>query len=180
MRFPSESRFIRNDSSTYNWHTNLLYPLYSGGGPNSNDSNFGGPPFYMEDAFLAVQDRMNYFFVKVICEIEGCEEDADNLFMPQVYLQRFPYPSYTHDVLQDALEIWIGLFIMLSFIYTMTNVIEFIAVEQEKQLKDVMTIMGMPFSLHFFCWFCHTMILMIISITLIIALLKANTQLTMF
>lgn len=134
----------------------------------------------MEDAFLAVQDRINYFYVKVLCEKEGCEEDEDDQFMPQVYLQRFPYPSYTHDVLQNALEMLVGLFIMLSFIYTMTNVIEFIAVEQEKQLKDVMTIMGMPFSLHFFCWFCHTMILMIISITLIIAFLKVNTQFTMF
>lgn len=172
MRFPSASRIERDDPDTYNWHTNLLYPQSSGGGPNQNTSNFGGIPFYYQDGFLAIQDRINYFFVKTLCDNAACEIDDEEDKIPNIYLQRFPYPPYTEDTLQNAMELMVGLLIMLSFIYIMTTVIQFIAVEKEKELKDVMAIMEMPFWLHFVSWFCHIIILMTIPIIFMTAFLK--------
>lgn len=179
LRFPSASRVNQTDPVIYNWQTNLLFPLFSGGGPNENDSDYGGVPFYYQDAFLAIQDRMNYVFVdttfdRAVEKDKACKEYdvPEEKFIPQVLMQRFPYPPYEYDLLQSAMQMLAGLFIMLGFIYTMMRMIQFIAVEQEKELKDVMAIMGMPFYLHILCWFFHIMILMIISITLVVGILK--------
>lgn len=155
----------------FTWHTNLLYPQFSSGGPNQNTSNYGGLPLYYEDAFLAIQDRISYFYIKILCMHAECQY---NTTFPEIKIQRFPYPPYTHDLLQTGLEILIGMFIMLGFLYPMTVTVHFIAVEKEKQLKDVMQIMGMPAWLHITCWFFHTMFFILISITLITFILKVK------
>lgn len=158
----------------FNWQTNLLFPLFSGGGPNGNDSDYGGAPLYHQDAFLAVQNGINHQFVKTIFELS--QDVDDEFYLPKVVMQRFPYPPYDYDLLQSAMQILISMFIMLGFLYTMMRVIQFIAVEQEKELKDVMAIMGMPFVLHIACWFLHIMAIMIISITLMIGILKVKSM----
>lgn len=153
----------------FSWHTNLLYPLYTRGGPHQKHSDSGGSPFYYDDAFLAIQDRISNFFIRTSCEYAECEfSDA----MPEIRIQRFPYPPYVDDALLPGLEMVVGLFIMLSFVYPMIVTVQFIAVEKEKQLKDVMTIMGMPVWLHSTCWFCNTMMFLLISISCITVMLK--------
>lgn len=98
---------------------------------------------------------------------------SENHSDPNIKMQRYPYPSYVNDPLLDSgLEDAIGLFVILSFMYPIISTVRFIAIEKEKQLKEVMKIMGMPVWLHWTSWFVRTMIFMVISITLMIAMLK--------
>ncbi|XP_055326120.1 phospholipid-transporting ATPase ABCA3-like, partial [Sitodiplosis mosellana] len=171
LRFPSELRTETNDKLTaFSWQTNLLYPLLSGGGPRVKTSNEGGDPFYYSDGFLAIQNAIAWSYTINRCiELKTC---VGNISIPSIEMQRFPYPPYLNDILLNGLTDAVGLFIMLSFVYPIIGTVRFIAVEREKQLKEVMKIMGMPVWLHWTSWFVRTMIFMIVSITLMIGLLK--------
>lgn len=168
LRFPSELRAKTEAKSAFSWQTNLLYPLLSGGGPRAKTSNEG---VYYSDGFLTIQNAIAWSYATLRCiEIETCNPH----YPPKIQMQRFPYPPYLNDKLLDGLKGAVGLFIMLSFVYPIISTVRFIAIEREKQLKEVMKIMGMNVWLHWCSWFVRTMIFMIVSITLMIALLKVN------
>lgn len=63
--------------------------------------------------------------------------------IPNLLLQRFPYPPYLSDPLLLGLEAFVPLIIMTSFLYTSINIVKYITVEKEKQLKEAMKIMGL-------------------------------------
>lgn len=63
-------------------------------------------------------------------------------------------------------------FIILGFISPTTNLVKYIAIEKEKQLKEAMKIMGLPNWLHWASWFAKSMIYMTITITMIVLLFK--------
>lgn len=50
-------------------------------------------------------------------------------------MQRFPYPKWIEDILLTALQTFVGLIIMLSFVYTCISTVKVITTEKEKQLK---------------------------------------------
>lgn len=170
MRFPSESRTPSvTEPLIFNWHTNLLYPLFSTGGPRSREDDFGGMPFYFQEGFLPIQDAIARSFTEVKCEIE---KTCENSTLPGIRMQRYPYPPYIFDVLLQGLETIVSFFILLSFIYPTINTVRFIAIEKERQLKEAMKIMGLPSWLHWTSWFIRTMTFMVVSISFIVALLK--------
>jgi ATP-binding cassette subfamily A (ABC1) protein 3 len=55
--------------------------------------------------------------------------------IPEIMLQRFPYPPYTHDDILEALRVNLPLLMMVGFVYTCINTVKVIAVEREHQLK---------------------------------------------
>lgn len=151
----------------FNWHTNLLYPLFSTGGPRSRDEDYGGMPFYVQEGFLPIQDAIARSFIQM-----KCNGDCENSTLPGIRMQRYPYPPYIFDVLLQGLETIVSFFILLSFIYPTINTVRFIAIEKERQLKEAMKIMGLPSWLHWSSWFVRTMAFMMVSISFIVALLK--------
>lgn len=174
LRFPSESRTPDvTEPLIFNWHTNLLYPLFSSGGPRSRLEDYGGMPFYFQEGFLPIQDAMARTFTQLSCSSINC----DNGTLPDIKMQRYPYPPHILDVLLQGLETIVSFFILLSFIYPCINTVRFIAIEKERQLKETMKIMGLPSWLHWSTWFVRTMICMIVSVSFIVALLKVNVLL---
>ncbi|XP_055297532.1 phospholipid-transporting ATPase ABCA3-like isoform X2 [Sitodiplosis mosellana] len=167
LRFPSETRTNSQISPTiFNWQTNLLVQIYTGGGPRGGSMNEGGAPYYLSEGFLPIQEAIARTLMAMKCTENSCK------FMPSIQMHRYPYPPYVHDVLLDAMEKAVALFIMLSFVYPIISTVRFIAVEREKQLKEVMKIMGMPVWLHWTSWFVQTMIFIVVSISFIVGLLK--------
>lgn len=161
-----------NQPLIFNWRTNLLFPIFSTGGPRSRDDNDGGMPWYFREGFIPIQDAIARSYTKIKCELatEKCEKDT----LPEIVLQRYPFPPYTFDVLLQGLETIVSFFILLSFIYPTINTVRFIAIEKERQLKEAMKIMGLPNWLHWVSWFVRTMVFMIVSISFIVALLKVS------
>lgn len=174
LRFPSELRTPPpglNQPLIFNWHTNLLYPLFSTGGPRQREDNDGGMLWYFREGFVPIQDAIARAFTEIKCSaVASCDKTE----LPDILMQRYPYPPYTFDVLLQGLETIVSFFILLSFIYPTINTVRFIAIEKERQLKEAMKIMGLPNWLHWTSWFLRTMIFMMVSITCIVALLKVR------
>ena len=53
----------------------------------------------------------------------------------EVYMQRFPFPRFIDDIFLIALQGWLPLIFMLSYIYPVINTTKSIVVEKEKRLK---------------------------------------------
>lgn len=147
----------------------MLVQIYTGGGARGGEMDEGGAPFYFSDGFLPIQEAISRTFIKMKCTENDCK------FIPKIEMHRYPYPPYVHDILLDAMERAIALFIMLSFVYPIISTVRFIAIEKEMQLKEVMKIMGMPVWLHWTSWFVRTMIFMTVSISFIVGILKVNS-----
>lgn len=60
---------------------------------------------------------------------------SDNREDVKIFMQRFPYPKWTQDHLLKSLQTFVGLIIMLSFVYTCISTVKIITTEKEKQLK---------------------------------------------
>ncbi|XP_055842779.1 LOW QUALITY PROTEIN: uncharacterized protein LOC129909731 [Episyrphus balteatus] len=163
LRFPSELRTAY--SSYYSWFTNDLYlPSESGGSRNWYEDDGGIPVGYLREGFLAVQNAISIAFLKL-----SNAKLAKNL--PDVVLRRYPYSEYAIDHLSEVLGILLPLVIFISFMYSSTWLIKFITAEKEKQLKEVMKMMGLQNWLHWTAWFLQGFIAMGISTFLIVIIL---------
>ncbi|XP_037025654.1 ATP-binding cassette sub-family A member 3-like isoform X1 [Bradysia coprophila] len=166
IRFPSELRTsVYDNPILYNWRTNLLFPRFQILGPrNPNDTDDGIPSGYIREGFLAVQNAIasQFLFLK---------SNGTNK-MPEIMMQRYPYPEYIEDILLTGLETLVSLIIMISLVYSCTTTVKFIAIEKEKQLKEAMKIMGLANWLHWLSWFVRSMILLGTSISFIVMLFK--------
>ncbi|XP_053951058.1 phospholipid-transporting ATPase ABCA3 [Anastrepha ludens] len=163
LRFPSELRTATR-SLGWTWLTSKLFPLIDFPGPRNPEQNDGGLPVgYLREAFLPVQQALSMAYLK----LAGNQEN-----LPYVEMQRYPYPEYISDPLIEALETILSLIVVLSFIYPCTSITKSITVEKEKQLKEVMKIMGLDNWLHWTAWFVKSFIMLGISSALIIILVK--------
>ncbi|KAB0796441.1 hypothetical protein PPYR_10502 [Photinus pyralis] len=171
LRFPGELRsgisLGAKGFGQYMWKTNLLFPLYQIAGPRGWDMNEGAEPSYYYEGFLKLQQELSYAIIK---HFKG---NFDRSSVP-VSMQRFPYPRWIHDMLLTALQTFIGLIIMLSFVYTCISTVKIITTEKEKQLKEAMKIMGLPNWLHWTAWFVKTFFIMLVTVILMVILMTAK------
>ncbi|XP_055683327.1 phospholipid-transporting ATPase ABCA3 isoform X3 [Lutzomyia longipalpis] len=170
IRFPAELRTRRNqdDVLSSNWQTGRLFPEFQSIGPRNRNSSDGGiPPGYYREGFAAIQHAVSITFIEM-------KKTNPSTIIPDIFLQRLPYPPFTLDVLLEVIALIIPFMILASFIVPCINNVKFITVEKEKQLKEVMKIMGLPNWLHWTAWFCKIMIFFMISITLMVILLKVS------
>lgn len=168
LRYPSELRTTGFFIEFANWFTNFMFPVFQVGGPRNPGSDDGGtPPGYYRETFLTMQTAITRAF------IVG-KSGLTNEEVPEVYLSRYPYPAYLSDPLLLALEFFVPLIILISFLYTGINVVKYITVEKEKQLKETMKIMGLPNWLHWVAWFVKSFIFFAISVTLVTFIIKVN------
>ncbi|XP_067006390.2 phospholipid-transporting ATPase ABCA3 isoform X2 [Anabrus simplex] len=170
LRFPGELRSNGKPSPYVNWQSNLLFPVYQFPGPRSPSENQtigDASPGYQFEGFLPLQEAISTAL------IETCPS-TNSMQTVNLLLHRFPYPPYLKDALLRALQVFISLMIMLSFVYTCISTVKVITAEKEKQLKEAMKIMGLPSWLHWLAWFIKTLIFLLISTVLIVILLKVK------
>ncbi|XP_030379886.1 ATP-binding cassette sub-family A member 3 isoform X2 [Scaptodrosophila lebanonensis] len=163
IRFPAESR-----TASYNigltWLTMRLFPIIDLTGPRNPSSDDGGLPVgYLREGFLPVQHALTMAYLRQM---------SGNATLPEVVMQRYPYPQYISDPLLEGLASIMSLIILLSFIYPCTYITKYITGEKEKQLKEVMKIMGLNNWIHWTAWFVKSFIMLTISAVLIALFLK--------
>ncbi|XP_058116458.1 phospholipid-transporting ATPase ABCA3-like [Anopheles ziemanni] len=178
IRFPGEMRTLQDDFTAFwaNWATELMFPAFQIAGARERERDDGGyPANYYNESFIAVQSAVSRALI--------LERDP-TIQLPEVYLNRFPYPPYYSDPLLTGFENLLPLIVVIAFFYTAINTVKYITVEKEKQLKEAMKIMGLPSWLHWSAWFVKCLVLLIISISLIVVLLcvniTTNTDLAIF
>ena len=68
------------------------------------------------------------------------------------------------------------LFMVLSWIYTVSMLVKGIVYEKERRLKEVMKVMGLGNGVHWLAWFITAFILMMISVVLLLAIFKVSGE----
>ncbi|XP_055389657.1 phospholipid-transporting ATPase ABCA3-like isoform X2 [Condylostylus longicornis] len=180
MRFPSE---LRQSSLEWirDWRTNALFPEYDYGGPRYGYSDYDYNPSYTKEGFLPIQHAIGLSYINYTAEnysaintADNTVVDSNNFTIPEIFVRRVPYPPYIDDPLLKGLESFVSLIILLSFVYPCSQTVKYVTIEKEKQLKEVMKIMGLPNWLHWTAWFIKSYLLIVSAICLIVVLLKYN------
>ncbi|CAH2236792.1 jg8551 [Pararge aegeria aegeria] len=165
LRFPAVMRIpMVEHPLRISWRTNLLFPLFPQPGPRDPNDMYGGKtPGYSPEMFLAVQHALSQTIIK---------QKTGKSINTKVYLQRLPQLPYRKDDLLVAMERFISMIIMMCFAYTFVNTVRVVTAEKEMQLKETMTIMGLPSWLHWLAWFIKQFSFLLISVVLMGILFK--------
>lgn len=119
-----------------------------------------------QQGFIALQNAIER-------EIIIATSTIDPNTIPDVqYIQRFPYPAYIDDIIGFILEFMFPSLFLIAFLYNCINIIKYITVEKEMQLKESMKIMGLPSYMHWIAWFTKCMIFQVIIISILTGMFK--------
>ncbi|CAF3444208.1 unnamed protein product [Rotaria sp. Silwood1] len=89
-----------------------------------------------------------------------------------IQTQQMPYPCWINDRFVNSIRQMLPLFMVLSWIFTISMNVKDIVYEKEKRLKEIMRIMGLNDSVHWFTWFILCAVVMIITATILVIILK--------
>lgn len=64
--------------------------------------------------------------------------------IPELSLRKLPYPSYVNDIIGFFFQFIFPLLFLIAFLYNCINIVKYISIEKEFQLKESMKIMGLP------------------------------------
>ena len=124
-------RVMNNDRSPWSpvetWMTDYQFPIFQLPGPRFKNRTEGGNPGYYKEGFLTLQDGVSRVLIEMLSGKSTNDIDIE--------MRRFPYPIYADDKFLVALQGWLPLIIMLSFIYPALNIVKSIVHEKERRLK---------------------------------------------
>ncbi|CAF1011818.1 unnamed protein product [Rotaria sordida] len=89
-----------------------------------------------------------------------------------IQTQQMPYPCWINDRFVNSVRQMLPLFMVLSWIFTVSMNVKDIVYEKEKRLKEIMRIMGLNDSVHWFTWFILCFVVMITIAILLVIILK--------
>jgi len=164
LRYPCHLRVTKKslmsfDTIEANWRTYLMFPLYQTFGPRHKSENDGGEPGYLSESFLYLQNQISNALIRYW---------APGEYLPEIELQRFPYPKYIEDPLLPALTSFISTVVLLSYIYTAINTIKVISAEKEMKMKEAMMLMGLDNWLHACAWYLKSFVVWIVPLLILV------------
>lgn len=172
LRFPIK---LRNKSKLItNWKTNFLFPTQTNNIPRGYNSYTGDLPNYYFEGFLSLQKYIAKIFLKMTMNTP----DEPKTF--NIKMQKFPDSTFISNISLEKFGIIISIVIMKCFLCPCINIVQFIVAENEKQLKEIMKIIGLPLWMHWICWFVKGMIYMIIVISIIVSILTVINIVSFF
>ncbi|CAF0854184.1 unnamed protein product [Adineta ricciae] len=89
-----------------------------------------------------------------------------------IQTQQMPYPCWVNDRFVNSIRQMLPLFMVLSWIFTVSMNVKDIVYEKEKRLKEIMRIMGLYDSVHWFTWFVLCVVVMLVTSLLLVLILK--------
>uniref|UniRef100_A0A452TYP3 ATP-binding cassette sub-family A member 3-like n=1 Tax=Ursus maritimus TaxID=29073 RepID=A0A452TYP3_URSMA len=140
LRFSSFQRnkyvgFLRTEG----WQTGVLFPPFPSLGPRSERNSNGGRPGYITEGFLVMQHALDQAIMKYYNHTA-----TQKLFQDvTVFVQRFPYPEYSHDYFFTFFDIFTPLVILFIFSMNHLTLIQSIVWEKEKRLKEYLLVSGL-------------------------------------
>uniref|UniRef100_A0A7N5JZI9 ATP-binding cassette sub-family A member 17-like n=1 Tax=Ailuropoda melanoleuca TaxID=9646 RepID=A0A7N5JZI9_AILME len=131
------------------WGTSLLYPPNPSQVPRAFGHFDGGLPGYSKEGFLALQHALD----KAIMQHHAHNATAQLFEDLTVLVKRFPHGAHIQDMFLLTLQNEFPLLLMLSFICIELIIINSVALEKEKKLKEYMCMMGVDNWQHWAAWF---------------------------
>ncbi|KAM6980899.1 phospholipid-transporting ATPase ABCA1b [Aplochiton taeniatus] len=145
--------------------TNKIKDAYWDPGPRAD-------PFedmrYIWGGFSYLQDLIEHSIVRAVT---GSKEKTG------VYIQQMPYPCYVDDIFLRVMSRSMPLFMTLAWMYSVAIIIKSVVYEKEARLKETMRIMGLDNGILWFSWFISSLIPLLVSAGLLVALLKMGNLL---
>ncbi|KAF2368204.1 ABC transporter-like [Trinorchestia longiramus] len=149
------------------WVTELVYPLFQVPGPRERNSSNGPKPGYYDEGYLSLQHAV---------DMAIAEHYSGRRPSVEVEMGRMPYPPYVDDKYLVALQAWLPLILLLSYLYPAVNIVKNVVYEKEKKLKESMKMMGLPNYLHWAAWFVKSLAFLTVTTLLITLLLCTKWQ----
>uniref|UniRef100_A0A182MY51 ABC transporter domain-containing protein n=1 Tax=Anopheles dirus TaxID=7168 RepID=A0A182MY51_9DIPT len=163
LRFPGEQR--AQFTVGHSWQTDRRWGSRPDGGARFAEDGDGGPsPGYFREGFLTLQ----HFIFKSFAERLKTIPDP----VPDVYLQRLPYPPFREDSFPSSLSTFLPISVMLAFISPCISIVKSILFEKEKQIKEAMKIMGLRNWVLWSSWFVKCFVFTQVSVVLVVLFLK--------
>lgn len=128
-------------------------------------------PYYYREGFLPIQHAIARAFIAKKCVSEHCDD------LPDVQMHQYPDIIDKFDV--DWLGSLLGICLLLIFSVFIANTVNHIVTEKERQIQDVLQVIGVSSSLYWASWCARTMIYLIVSNTIVAAFLKVYHYLTL-
>ncbi|XP_053781886.1 phospholipid-transporting ATPase ABCA3-like [Desmodus rotundus] len=168
-------RFVRIQRTTLwpdlsGWKTALLFPIYPSSGPRNPGDHDGGSPGYIREGFLAVQNALDKA-IMLYHENSARQKLFDGI---SIFIQRFPYPAYSHDGLIWTISGFLPLMFILMFSPIVLSIMRSIVWEKEKGLKEYQLIIGLRNWMIWASYFFTVFFFYMIIITLICVLFFAK------
>ncbi|XP_031441264.1 phospholipid-transporting ATPase ABCA1-like isoform X2 [Clupea harengus] len=89
-----------------------------------------------------------------------------------VFAQQIPYPCYVDDAFISSIGGILPMFLVLSFMYTVCQIIKGLVLEKETRLKEVLRAVGARNGALWFAWFTENMVLLTVPCALISVMVK--------
>ncbi|XP_019627958.1 PREDICTED: ATP-binding cassette sub-family A member 3-like [Branchiostoma belcheri] len=156
-RAANEGPQINMFNQDKDWKTQYMFKFLQTVGPRNKDDPEGGSPGYYREGFLAIQHAV---------DISLAQARGANTTGIEVRMQRFPYPGYVDDRFVLVIQQQLGQVLMLSFVYTVLNIVKILVHEKERKLKESMKMMGLNGYLHWFSWFVKEFVFLMITMAL--------------
>jgi ATP-binding cassette subfamily A (ABC1) protein 2 len=97
---------------------------------------------------------------------------------PGTYLHQMPYPCHIADQFLFIIEHVMPLCMAISWVYSVSMLVQSIVYEKEQRLKEVMKTMGLNSLVHWLAWFMTAFLQMSITALLLTIILKCGKVLT--
>lgn len=133
---------LRFNASLQYWTSEVALQFYSGG--LGNTPLF--PQTYFPCGFLTVQKAVNDYYVEFVLNQTPVTKPT---------LAPMPYPSYTEWIFLQvgASQGYFSLFMVLSFLYPVSQLVKSIVKEKEARIREAMMIMGLGTGSFYVSWF---------------------------
>ncbi|XP_025772505.1 ATP-binding cassette sub-family A member 17-like [Puma concolor] len=143
------------------WGTSFLYPPNPSQEPRALGHSDGGLPGYSNEGFLAIQHALD----KAIMHYHAHNGTTKMFEGLSVLVKRFPHGAHIQDRLLVTLQNEFPLLLMLSFICIELIIINSIALEKEKKLKEYMCMMGVDNWQHWAAWFIVSFVSALLAVS---------------
>ncbi|XP_054722736.1 ATP-binding cassette sub-family A member 2-like [Uloborus diversus] len=161
---PNHMTYKIRQNASFTTTTNLVRSRFWFPGPR----NWGYG--YYQFGFVWIQDVLERAMISIYAGHDVTE--------PGTYIHQFPYPCYIQDQFLFMIEHVMPLCLAISWVYSVSMLVQNIVYEKEQRLKEVMKTMGLNSAVHWLAWFITSFLQMTITAALLTVILKYGLVLT--
>eukprot|EP01135_Chromosphaera_perkinsii_P008446 Nk52_evm14s1360 gene=Nk52_evmTU14s1360 len=130
-------------------------------GVNTDDNYYNDPA----RRFWTIQSMIDRALMTYTAKNSG--QTVSNADLPEVFMSRYPYPSYEDDDFASGIGNSLGLFIVLAWIYSVIVTTRSVVMEKEMRLKEAMKLMGLRNWINWLSWWFSVFVFFLISVILV-------------
>lgn len=119
--------------------------------------------YYFCEGFLHIQDAIARSYINQKCT-------TGEMVLPEVQMHQFPTILNKYDV--DWLGNLVGILMLVAFSVLIMNIVTNIVAEKERQIKNMLQIIGVSNYLYWGSWCVFTMVYLVTLITVMVAMMK--------